>query len=162
MSSGISTLVLLTLGASAPAFNYARYEASSVDELLERAAAFDIHETGQSILTPPRPVHIRAPIASYPQACPDDMPAMLLRAVGVKEPPAMKWCMTVQGTSGQRVNLWVQDSFAPRIAEEYKLGDEIEVWALWLFVNATDRKPYFVVNAIGEAEVPLDEHPDGT
>ena len=163
MSSGIAAIVFLAaLGGSPPAFDHTRYEESSVDALLERAAAFDIHESGQSVLTPPLPVHIRAPIVTYPQECPDDMPTMFLRVVGVKEPPAMKWCMAVQGASGQRVNMWVQDSFAPSIVEEYELGDEIELWALWLFVNATDRKPYFVVNAIGAANETIVEQLDGT
>jgi hypothetical protein len=163
MSSGIAGLFFLAaIGGSSSAFDYARYEDSSVDALLKRAAVFDIHESGQSVLTPPRPVHIRAPIVSYPKTCGDEMPAMFLRVVGVKEPPAMKWCMSVQGVSGQTVNLWVQDSFTSFIAEEYELGDEIELWALWLFVNATDRKPYLVVNAIGAAEEPIAEQPDGT
>jgi hypothetical protein len=60
------------------------------------------------------------------------------------------------------VNLWLQDSFAQLVSEEYRLGEEIELWALWLFVNASDRKPYFVVNAIGPSEEPEHENPDGT
>ena len=49
----------------------------------------------------------------------------------------------------------------PGVAE-YELGDGIELWALWLFVNASDRKPYFIVNAIGPAITPPSESPDGT
>lgn len=145
---------------SASAFDFARYESSSVEALIERSAAFDVHESGQSVLTPPQPVHLRAAVHSYPKACSDELPAIAMRTVGIAEPPSMKWCMTVKGAKGSLVNFWVQDSLAHFIEEEYELGDEIELWALWLFVNASDRKPYFVLNAIGPAEI-LD-NADGT
>jgi hypothetical protein len=155
MGKTFAAAVLLgSFSWSASAFDYARYENSSVEALMERAAAFDVHESGQSVLTPPQPVHLRAAVHSYPKACPDELPAIAMRTVGISEPPSMKWCMTVKGEKGSLVNLWVQDSFAHFIAEEYELGDEIELWALWLFVNASDRKPYFVLNAIGPAAEP--------
>ena len=154
MRKSFALVVLLcTFWGRAAAFDYARYEESSVETLVERAAAFDIHESGQSVLTPPRPVHLRAWVHSYPEPCPDDLPALLMRTVGIAEPPPMKWCMTVKGEKGSLVNVWVQDSFAHFIAEEYRSGEEIELWALWLFVNASDRKPYFVANAIGPAAI---------
>lgn len=162
MDSVTVLALLAALSGQAPSFNYARYEASDVDALIERAEAFDVHESGQSVLTPPLAVHLRAAIVSFPQPCPDELPTMFLRVVRVADPPSMKWCMRVKGKSGQTVNLWVQDSFAHFVAEEYRLGEEIELWALWLFVNATDRKPYFVVNAIGPAKEPMPENPDGT
>lgn len=151
MDSAAMLLLLAALSGQEPSFDYARYEASDVEALIKRAAAFDVHESGQSLLTPPLAVHLRAAIVSFPKACPDELPAMLLRAVKVPDPPSMKWCMRVKGKSGETVNLWVQDAFAHAVSEEYGLGDEIELWALWLFVNASDRKPYLVVNAIGPA-----------
>ena len=147
-----AAVLLASFSWSASAFDYTRYKDSSVEALIERAAAFDVHESGQSVLTPPQPIHLRAAVHSYPKACPDELPAIAMRTVGIAEPPSMKWCMTVKGEKGSLVNLWVQDSFAYAIAEEYELGEEIELWALWLFVNASDRKPYFVLNAIGPAE----------
>jgi hypothetical protein len=163
MHTGLAlAVVMVVLTGQAQTFDYTRYEASSVDALIERASAFDTHESGQSVLTPPLPVHIRAPIVSFPKDCPDYLPATALRILGVSDPPSMKWCMSVKGDSGQTVNLWIQDSFAHFVREEYEVGDEIELWALWLFVNATDHKPYFVVNAIGPAVEPLPVQPDGT
>lgn len=154
MSKVLGVLVFFAaFSASAAEFDYARYGDSSIENLMERAEAFDAHESGQSVLTPPQPVHLRANVHSYPTACSDELPALLMRTVGIVKPPPMKWCMSVKGDNGSVVNLWVQDSFAPFVAEEYELGEEIELWALWLFVNASDRKPYFVVNAIGPMAV---------
>jgi hypothetical protein len=162
MDSAAVLVFLAALSGQASSFDYARYDASDVDALIERAAAFDIHESGQSVLTPPLAVHLHAAIVSIPQACPDELPNMFLRVVGVPDPPSMKWCMRVKGKSGETVNLWLQDSFAQLVSEEYRLGGEIELWALWLFVNASDRKPYFVVNAIGPSEEREQKNPDGT
>ena len=155
-------VLMLSPAASAAAFDYGRYEDSSVEELIERASEFDIHESGQSVVTPPQPVHLYTALQRYPQPCSGELPTLLLRAIGISEAPQMNWCMTVRGESGQTVNLWVQDSFAPRIREEYELGGGIELWALWLFVNASDRKPYFIVNAIGAAKEPPSDSVDGT
>ena len=147
----ISLLTLLLAISNWPAesFDYGRYVDSSLDALIERALAFDIHESGQSVLTPTKPVHLHAPLLSFPKPCPDELPLLLLRTTGASKSPPMKWCMQVKSESGQPINMWVQDSVAPFIKEEYELGDEIELWAIWLFVNASDRKPYFVVNSIG-------------
>jgi hypothetical protein len=153
-------VLLCSFSCSALEFNYARYEHSSIEALVERAAAFHTHEAGQSVLMPPQAVHLRGAVQSYPIACSDQLPNLLMRTIGIADPPAMKWCMSVKGEKGSVISLWVQDSFAHFVAEEYELDDEIELWALWLFVNASDRKPYFVVNAIGPAEEP--EAEDGT
>ena len=147
----ILTLFLAVSNAPAESFDYSRYVDSSLDSLIERALAFDIHESGQSVLTPTKPVHLHAPLLSLPKPCPDELPILLLRTTGASESPSMRWCMQVKSESGQPINMWVQDSVAPFIKEEYQLGDRIELWAIWLFVNATDRKPYFVVNSIGPA-----------
>ena len=155
-------VLMLSPAASAAAFDYGRYEESSIEELIESASEFDIHEAGQSVVMPPRPVHLYTAIHRYPKPCSGELPTLLLSAIGISEAPQMNWCMVARGESGQTVNLWVQDSFAPRRREEYELGDGIELWALWLFVNASDRKPYFIVNAIGPAITPPSESPDGT
>ena len=146
------TLLMAGISQDPAAFNYARYEESTIEAVIKRADAFDSHESGQSVLTPPLPFHLRAAVESYPTICPDELPHLLMRTVGIPNPPPMGWCMKVKGESGAVVNLWVQDSFAQFITEEYDLGQDIELWALWLFVNDSDRKPYFVVNGIGPAE----------
>ena len=152
MYNFIALAVLVTGITQDPAaFNHARYEDSTIEALIERAEAFDSHESGQSVLTPPLPMHLHASVESYPKTCSDELPHLLMRTVKIPDPPPMGWCMKVKGESGAVVNVWVQDSVAPFIAEESELGQAIELWTLWLFVNASDRKPYFIVNGIGPA-----------
>lgn len=149
-STVLACLLTITAAPSDGAdFDFDRYEDTTLEAILQRTRAFDHHDDGQSVLTPPLSLHFKARIESMPKACPDKLPLMYMRAVGVVEQPSMKWCMGLRGAGDVVVSAWVQDSVAPFVAQEYQLGDELELWAVWLFVNASDRKPYFVVNAIG-------------
>ena len=141
---------LLAGGLASPSFDYASYERKSVEELLERSKSFDPDKTeGQSLLMPPKRVHLSAQLVSHPKPCDDFLPKLLLKTTGVSDPPEMGHCMQLGAQDGTKINLWVQGTIAPYVKDEYEIGDTVEVWALWLFVNSSDRKPYFIVNAIG-------------
>ncbi len=79
---------------------------------------------------------------------------MLAMALGRTENdmPSINTCMQIESKKGERIGVFIQDSIAGYVEKEYGLGQEIHLWSLWLFVNASDKKPYFVINAIGDAE----------
>jgi hypothetical protein len=149
-------LALLFSSASAEGeFNYASYTSADIDELVEQSRHFTPGETtGQTLLTPPKKVHLLAQVESYPKPCPDELPHILLKTVRVLDPPPMGRCMQLRSQSGSIINAWIQESISDFVREEYALGDPIEVRALWLFVNGSDKKPYFVINGIGPSDEP--------
>ena len=58
--------------------------------------------------------------------------------------------MSIETTNGHILGLYIQDSIAGFIKEEYEIGDKMHLWTMWIFVNSSDNKPYFLINAIGE------------
>lgn len=142
---------------AAAAFDYASYQPADIDELIEQSRGYTPEETeGQTLFTSPRKVRLVAELHAYPWPCPDLLPHTLLKTIGVAEPPPMARCMQLRSSGGGVVLLWIQESIAEFVEEEYALGDPIEVRALWLFVNGSDKKPYFVVNGIGPGNEPVD------
>ena len=153
-----TSLLLAFLISSAPddsQFVYASYASADIDDLVEQSRSFTPEEnTGQTVLTPPKKVHLIAHLESYPKACPEQLPVLLLKTVGIQDPPPMGRCMQLRSKSGVVVNTWIQESISDFVEEEYALGDSIEVRALWLFVNGSNKKPYFLVNSIGPGDEP--------
>jgi hypothetical protein len=149
-------LALLFSSASADVeFNHASYTSADIDELVEQSRHYTPEETtGQTLLTPPIKVHLLAQVESYPEPCPDELPHILLKTVRVPDPPPMGRCMQLRSKTGSVVNTWIQESISDFVREEYALGEPIEVRALWLFVNGSDKKPYFVINGIGPSDEP--------
>jgi hypothetical protein len=138
------------------AFDYASYELRDLDEVISQAKAYDPEKTtGQSVLMPPQRIHLYEKVARYPFKC-ESRPIVVMLAMAIKrkeqEMPPMNYCMQIQSKNGEKIAVVVQNSIADYVEKEYDLGQKIHLWSLWLFVNASDKKPYFVINAIGEAE----------
>lgn len=133
------------------------YESRDLDDIIDEAKRYDPDKTtGQSLLTPPPTIHLFERLVRYPFKCDDARPIALMLSMATnrteQEMPAINNCMVIQSKSGEKIGLFIQDSIAGYVEKEYDLGQEIHLWSLWLFVNSSDKKPYFVINAIGEAQ----------
>jgi hypothetical protein len=149
-------LVVLLFVGNAYAFDYESYKLRDLDEVIGEAKAYDPEKTtGQSLLVPPHRIHFYEKIAGYPFKC-EASPVVLMLAMAMnrteQEMPAISNCMQIQSKSGEKIGVFIQDSIAGYVEKEYSLGQKIHLWSLWLFVNSSDKKPYFVINAIGDAE----------
>jgi hypothetical protein len=156
MKGVLLSVVALLFAGNVWAFDYASYKARDLDDVIKEARAYDPEKTtGQSLLTPPHRIHLYEKIARHPFKC-DTAPISLMLAMAMnrseQEMPALNNCMQIQSKSGEKIGVFIQESIAGFVEKEYDLGQEIHLWSLWLFVNSSDKKPYFVINAIGDAE----------
>ncbi len=110
------------------------------------------YEDGQSIPSPIPKVHLYEKIHGFPFQCDASLVGHILTATGVPGDsiPQINYCMSIESSTGAVFNLYIQDSIASYVEEEYKQGSKIHLYAMWIFVNISDKKPYFLVNGIGE------------
>jgi hypothetical protein len=156
MKAIISFLLVLFVSGSVSAFDYASYEPKDLDDIITASKAYDPEKTtGQSLLRPPPRVHLHEKLARYPFKC-DTRPIVFMLALAmnrtIDEMPPMNTCMQIESKKGEKIGAFIQDSIAGYVEEEYAIGQKIHLWSLWLFVNSSDKKPFFVVNGIGDAE----------
>jgi hypothetical protein len=152
----------LMLAGNLYAFDYSSYELRDLDEIISESKMYEPEKTtGQSLLMPPRRIHLYEKLVRYPFKC-DCRPIVFMLGMALNrtedEMPLINTCMQIESKKGEKIGVFKQDSIAGYIEKEYGLGQEIHLWSLWLFVNASDKKPYFVINAIGNPEqtAPLD------
>lgn len=151
-------LILLTLlsAGSLYAFDYASYKFKDLDEIVCKSKFYDPERTeGQSLLIPPPRIHLFEKLIRYPFKC-DGQPIEYLLMVATRLPiekiPSVNMCMQIESRNGEKIVVFIQDSISEYVQKEYELGQKIHLWASWLFVNSSDKKPYFVVNGIGPPE----------
>jgi hypothetical protein len=160
----ILILVALLLGGNVYAFDYASYKLRDLDEIVNESTMYDPEKTtGQSLLIPPPRIHLYEKLVRYPFKC-DARPIVFMLAMALKrtedEMPAINMCMQIESKNGKKIGVFIQDSVAGFVEKEYVLGQKIHLWSSWLFVNSSDKKPYFVINAIGEGDAELGGAPD--
>ena len=151
----MSILILLLSAGNLYAFDYQSYALRNLDEIVKESKSYDPEKTeGQSLLIPPPKIHLFERLVRYPFKCDDARPIAYLLALALgrteDEMPSIKTCMVIESKSGEKVGVFIQDSIAHYVEEEYVLDQKIHLWSSWLFVNSSDHKPYFVINAIGE------------
>ena len=154
MKGALLCLFVLLLSQNAFAFDYASYESKDLDDIVSASAAYDPEKTeGQSLLIPPPRIHLYEKLVRYPFKC-DARPILLMLATAmsrtIDEMPAINTCMQIESKNGEKIGAFIQDSIAGHVEKEYAIGEKIHLWSLWLFVNSSDKKPFFVINAIGE------------
>lgn len=135
------------------AFDYSSYELRDAEEIYQESKNYDPDEKeGQSVLTPALRIHLYEKIYRFPEKCDAFLATSILKVGGIPKDsiPPINYCMSIETSKGNKIGLYVQDSIARFVEEEYEIGDKMHLWTLWIFVNSSDKKPYFVVNAIGE------------
>ena len=158
MKRMILILLAVLLAGNLYAFDYASYNLRDLDEIIAESKMYDPEQTsGQSLLIPPPRIHLYEKLVGYPFKC-DGQPVVFILAMAlnktVDEMPSINSCMQIESKTGEKIGVFAQDSIAQYIEKEYHPGQKIHLWSLWLFVNSSDKKPYFVINAIGDAEGP--------
>jgi len=152
----ILILPALVLSGNLYAFDYASYKLRDLDEIINESKMYDPEKTtGQSLLTPPHRIHLYEKLVRYPFKC-EGSPIVLLLATAlnrrVDKMPSISTCMQIESKAGEKIGVFIQDPIAQYVEKEYALGQNIHLWSLWLFVYSSEKKPYFVINAIGDPE----------
>jgi hypothetical protein len=147
--------VALLYAGNLYAFDYVSYKPRDLDEIIGESKIYDPEKTtGQSLLTPPPRIHLYEKLVRYPFKC-DTRPIVLMLAMAFNrkedEMPLINTCMQIESKTGEKIGVFIQDSIAQYVEKEYDLGQKVHLWSMWLFVNSSDKKPYFVINAIGDA-----------
>jgi hypothetical protein len=154
----ITTILLLLLFAgNLYAFDYQSYKLRDLDEIISESRLYDPEmNTGQSLLIPPHRIHLFEKLVKYPFKCEDAFPIAIMLAMALgrteDEMPSISTCMVIESKTGEKIGVFIQDSIAQYIEKEYEPGQKIHLWSLWLFVNSSDKKPYFVINGIGDTK----------
>ena len=147
-------LLVLLFAGNLQAFDFQSYKLRDLDEIINESNLYDPEKTeGQSLLIPPHRIHLYEKIIKYPFKCDGELiQFLLIMTTGVPKEklPSVNTCMQIESRKGVKIGVFIQDSIAEYIEKEYELGQRIHLRCLWLFVNSSDKKPYFVVNAIGE------------
>lgn len=150
----IPVLILLLLFAgNSTAFDESAYKPMDVDQIMIDSKRYlGDYEVGQSIPSPIPKVRLNEKIYRFPYQCDASLVGQILTATGVPRDsiPQINHCMSIESSTGAVFDLYIQDSIASYVEEEYKPGSEIHLYAMWIFVNISDKKPYFLVNGIGE------------
>ncbi len=152
----ILIVLALLLAGNLHAFEYASYELKDLDDVINESKKYEPEKTtGQSLLTPPPRIHLYEKLIRYPFKC-DARPIVFMLAKALdrteNDMPSINTCMQIESKKGEKIGVFLQDSIAVFVEKEYDLGQNIHMWSLWLFVNCSDKKPYFVINAIGNPE----------
>ncbi|PKI16286.1 hypothetical protein [Colwellia sp. 12G3] len=125
------------------------YKPTMLPDLLIKSAAIAEGKTlGQSIILPPERLFLTANILELPKRCnAHSYVQMIMNMSQIKIPP-INYCMKVATDSGVSLNLFVQDTLSKSIVSHYKVNQSVNLYSLWIMVNASDKLPYFIINAI--------------
>jgi len=113
-----------------------QYEQGSLDELLHLPKP----ETGVDVFTPHK-LHFRAVLTEYGQECYTDFLKKVMILVNASreavEDAAASECITVASERGSAVPLFIDERGAQRLRKEVKLGQEIDIFCEFLYVEPT-------------------------
>lgn len=164
MKKLIMILLAITITNNLYAFDYESYRLRDLDEIIIESKLYNPEETrGQALIIPPQKIHLYEKLVMYPFKCDCNfINGLLVMATGLtrEKLPSVNTCMQIESKSGVKIGAFIQDSIAGYVEKEYEIGQKIHLWSLWLFVDASDEKPYFVINAIGEENAEPTAPPD--
>lgn len=125
-----------------------------LDDVIEESKQYSDHGqvSGQAVLTRPPKIHLFESLKTYPWECDASFATDYIALLGVPRDqiPSISYCIRVKSKKGIIIKMYIQDSISKFVRKEYRIGDNIHLWTRWIFVNHSDKKPYFVVNAIGD------------
>ncbi len=148
----IASTILLIIPLSGYCFDYSSYEESTLDDIFSRSnIILDLHkgDEGIEIITPTVRVALKEQIVKLPYDCPNGALMKFMSMVGfnTKEFPPINFCIDIQSKSGTAATFHVQDSLVGFINSEVKVGDFVNVWALWVYSNGYTGLPVFLINS---------------
>ena len=141
--------LILLFSFNLEAFDKNSYKPTVLSDLLVKSAnIMSGKESGQSIIAPPERLLLNAKILELPKRCnAHSYVQMIMNVSNIKIPP-INYCMKIVTDSGTSLNLFVQDSLSNSISSHYAVNQKVDLYALWIMVNASDKLPYFILNAI--------------
>jgi hypothetical protein len=133
-------------------FDFASYENETLDNIVKRSnVIIDEHgeDKGIEILNPSKRVALTEELVKLPYKCSTEALTRFMKLVGfeIESLPPINYCIEIRSKSGVVATFYVQDSLVGFINEEVKLGDSINLWALWVFSDGFTRLPFFLVNS---------------
>ena len=150
---GSCLIALLLVAGASPAFDKSEYLLKDVDQIMTESKRYlGDYTEGQSIPQPIPKLRLYEKVYRFPSSCDAELVIQILQVTGIPEDsiPPINHCMSIESAKGEIFHLYVQDSIARYIEEEYEIGDRIYLWVMWIFVNISDKKPYFLVNGLGD------------
>jgi len=148
--------ILLSFGAYG--FNTSSYQNETLNNIIKRSNVIvDLHgdDKGIEIIRPTARVFLKENLAKMPYKCSSDGLLKIMKVAGFNANnfPPINYCIDIKSKSGVTAIFYVQDSLVEFINKEVKVGDNVKLWALWVYSNGFDRLPRFLVNGY-EANLP--------
>ena len=147
----LSLLVFILLPLTGNAFDYSSYEIETLDNIIKRSnVILDEHkdEKGIELISPTIRIAIKDKIMKMPYKCDNGALLKFMSMVGYKADklPPINYCIDLKSNSGVVVTFHVQDTLVQYLNEEVKVGENITLWALWIYSSGFDGLPRFLAN----------------
>ena len=138
-----AVLFILLCVSAAEAFDFSRYKAADLDDLLQQ----QLPSSGADIF-PQIPLKISGTLVAYGETCQTGFLKKTMLMAGIPQQAidsvAMTRCIRVRSAKGREVRLYIQDVVADALPNEVALGDTVTLFVLRLFAEA--RGPGLLVN----------------
>jgi murein DD-endopeptidase MepM/ murein hydrolase activator NlpD len=135
-------------------FDYARYQAADLDQLLAQRrprSGIDLY--------PALPLKLTASIIAYGEPCPTGLLARTMLAAGIPQDwingVKVTRCIKVRSAKGRELRLFMQDEVASFLPKEAPLGSTVTLFAIQLFTDS--RGPGLLVNEFSTGEPTNDD-----
>jgi hypothetical protein len=124
------SLVLMLAGPPAAAFDYARYQAADLDELLARkrpSSGVDLY--------PGIPLKLTLALVAYGEPCQTGMLLKSMTVAGFANPVKISRCIRVRSARGQQFRLFIQDQVSDFLPKEVPLGTTLTWFVVHMFTS---------------------------
>lgn len=150
----IYILISLLFSTSVLAFNYNAYKTISLDDLIVKSKDMVTragHKDGFDIILPPNAYRTTGTLTKMPYKCNTKLLFIALKSLkytprNTNEAPAINTCIEISSLFGVKIKSFIQDNVASYIPKELSIGDNIELYSIWVYTGSKDKLPRLLTN----------------
>lgn len=146
----VLAFILITICQCVLAFDFSAYPLKNVDDIIrqERAADGKEGQPGIKIMSPPPKLSFDGRLESLPAPCNTGFMHQVMKMLGFRpeQLPPIHTCLRVRSAKGEILTVFIQDAVSEYIGKEVKLGEELRLYAMYLYFSKQTQLPMFLVN----------------
>lgn len=120
-----------------PAFNYAQYQETDLDTLVnDQTWAKDVRETMSLKVFEPAKLKFKVTLEKHGYACSNGSLKAALNLLGaghILDQAPVNNCIEVKTAGGAIVKMYIQDTLAPYLKDEIKIGEPLVIYCNYIF-----------------------------
>jgi hypothetical protein len=144
----------------AQGFPWDSYKAVDIDSIYETDMKQEsTASAGQKIWSPLRKLHFTSALIGYPESCKlgNLGYALTVNGVSLKSLPPISTCIRLKSSKGREFSVFIQDQVGSFLPKEIKLGEQVDIYAAYIFADEVSKGLGMIVNEYKRVETAAKE-----